>query len=1013
MATVFVAHEIQHNRQVALKVLHPELTHSIAAERFVREIKTAAKLTHPNILPLLDSGSAADLLYYVTPYVPGQTLRACLQKQAPLPLADALSITQQIADALSYAHEQGVVHRDIKPENILLTAGHQVWVADFGLAHALTSGDDAQLTATGISIGSPLYMSPEQVSGSRRIDGRADIYALGCVLFETLTGVTPFIGDDIPAVLAKHLTLAPPRVTELNKQVPAYLDTVVGKALEKSPTRRFSNASQFRDALLAQPRRQLSAAQRGGIIAAVLATLALALVLFRSPQSGQGWAGIGPVFGRDPLDTTRYVVLPFESGASNDIEAQQRMYDALRQWRGIDVVDLMTVQEALRNEDDRLTLNDARRMARRIGAGRLVRGQISQVGGRYRLAGAVYNVDDARVVDNAIVTEARAATPLDTLYSLLADSLMTDARGFSARMPAPRGTTSRPARDAYLRGYRALLEWEVAQADSLFNLAVEFDPDYAQAYLWLGQLRGWLSQNPPQWQLLAERALAGRAVLPPREQKLSEALHALATQDFPRACAIYDSLAQSNQHDFAAVYGTADCRRRDRLVLRDKGSVSGWRFRANYYRAILAYQRAFQIWPTTHKAYRANAFTRLRGLLFTRTSQMTAGRSISGEQFLGAAMIERDTIVFIPYAAHAISKSSIRTAPEAVARLRNVFHDVARDWVDAYPRSAAALEALALATDLRGDPHALDLLRRARAQTDDAKERAHLGALQVVLGVKRALPRDRAALRELSALADSLVRENAADDNWSDFAPAVAMVAGEPDYAARAARAGAELTTLTLLPVQVWSDAQALLVYSALGVRPDSIRIMEERIRSHIERSAQNDLGLAYQLTLVRPASMAFRVVRLPTLQSEHVTDDHLIRAEVAFARGDKRSVRAALDSIVQGRVGINPANLQLDAIYPEAWLLHAIGDARAAAAWMDPSLKALAEQDPTAFEDFARMGALLRLTELRARAAAAAGDALQARTWATALYWLWRDADGMLQPIVNDMRAYSSARLK
>src|SRR5689334_13154885 len=186
MATVYLAHDVRHDRPVAIKVLHPELAAALGAERFLSEIKTTAKLQHPHILPLLDSGDAGGLLYYVMPYVQGETLRSRLSRERQLPIDDALRVAREVADALGNAHAHGIIHRDIKPENILLQGGHAL-VADFGIALAVQSAGGARMTQTGLSLGTPQYMSPEQAMGQRVIDARADIYALGAVLYEMLT----------------------------------------------------------------------------------------------------------------------------------------------------------------------------------------------------------------------------------------------------------------------------------------------------------------------------------------------------------------------------------------------------------------------------------------------------------------------------------------------------------------------------------------------------------------------------------------------------------------------------------------------------------------------------------------------------------------------------------------------------------------------------------------------------------------------------------------------------------
>ena len=231
MATVFLAHDLKHERDVAIKVLHPDLGAALGAERFLSEIKTTAKLQHPHILPLLDSGAADGLLYYVMPYVSGETLRARLERERQLPIDDALRIAREVASALEHAHKQGIIHRDIKPENILLQDGAAV-VADFGIALAVQSAGGARMTQTGLSLGTPQYMSPEQATGERTIDARSDIYALGAVLYEMLVGEAPFTGPSVQAIVARVLTEEPRSISVQRKAVPAGVEDAVLRALE-------------------------------------------------------------------------------------------------------------------------------------------------------------------------------------------------------------------------------------------------------------------------------------------------------------------------------------------------------------------------------------------------------------------------------------------------------------------------------------------------------------------------------------------------------------------------------------------------------------------------------------------------------------------------------------------------------------------------------------------------------------------------------------------------------------
>ena len=262
MATVYLAHDLKHDRDVAIKVLHPDLGAALGSERFLAEIHTTAKLQHPHILPLLDSGDTdadrreteaggretSGLLYYVMPLVTGETLRAYLQRVQQLPIAEAVRIAREVASALDYAHRQHVVHRDIKPENILLHDGSAL-VADFGIALAVQTAGSARMTQTGLSLGTPQYMSPEQAMGEKSIDARSDVYALGAVTYEMLTGDAPFTGSTVQAIVAKVLSADPERPTLIRKTIPPHVEAAVLTALAKLPADRFDSAAKFADAL--------------------------------------------------------------------------------------------------------------------------------------------------------------------------------------------------------------------------------------------------------------------------------------------------------------------------------------------------------------------------------------------------------------------------------------------------------------------------------------------------------------------------------------------------------------------------------------------------------------------------------------------------------------------------------------------------------------------------------------------------------------------------------------------
>ena len=250
MATVYLAHDVRHQRQVAIKVLRDHLAATLGPERFLQEIRTTARLQHPHILPLLDSGEAAGQLFYVMPYVSGETLRARFERERTLPVNEVVRLTTQLASALESAHRAGVIHRDIKPENILLSDGLPL-IADFGIAVAVAQAVDERLTATGSAIGTPAYMSPEQVLAAGPVDARSDQYSLACIVFEAIAGHPPFRAASAFATMTEHINGPIPTLTSPAAAVPPGIVNAVRRALAKQPSERFANVADFADALTA------------------------------------------------------------------------------------------------------------------------------------------------------------------------------------------------------------------------------------------------------------------------------------------------------------------------------------------------------------------------------------------------------------------------------------------------------------------------------------------------------------------------------------------------------------------------------------------------------------------------------------------------------------------------------------------------------------------------------------------------------------------------------------------
>src|SRR5687767_7281902 len=306
MATVYLAQDLKHDRKVAIKVLKPELAAVLGAARFVVEIKTTAAMSHPHILPLFDSGTADGFLFYVMPYIQGETIREKLNRETQFGVDEAVRIAREVADALDYAHRHGVIHRDIKPENILLHDGRAM-VMDFGIALAVSAAAGGRMTETGLSLGTPHYMSPEQATAEKEITGRSDVYSLACVLYEMLSGNPPHTGASAHQIIMKIITETPESVTAVRRSVPPNVAAAIDTALEKLPADRFASARAFAEALaapnysrtklpgVAEERASMRGWREKVAVPAVLLSLVLLLVLL--------WSAVRP---RPSAIVTRY-----------------------------------------------------------------------------------------------------------------------------------------------------------------------------------------------------------------------------------------------------------------------------------------------------------------------------------------------------------------------------------------------------------------------------------------------------------------------------------------------------------------------------------------------------------------------------------------------------------------------------------------------------------------------------------------------------------------------------------
>jgi serine/threonine protein kinase/Tfp pilus assembly protein PilF len=462
MATVYLARETKHERQVAIKVLHPEVSAAFGAERFLREIGIAARLSHPHLVPLIDSGEADGYLYYISAFVPGGSLRDRLQRDGKLPLHEAIRIAEEVGAGLDFAHRAGFVHRDVKPENILFADGHAL-LADFGIARAFgadaapspspgsgqapSQGSGQALTEPGIAVGTPAYMSPEQAAGETRLDTRSDIYSLACVIYEMLAGAPPFTGKSARQLMAKHIAEKPPRLRILRPETPVPLEEAIQRALEKDPSRRFSTVTEFMAALRSDTvrPRMMAGALRGIVVL--------------------------PFVNASPDPENEYL----SDGITDEV------INALSRIRGIRVAS-RTSAFALKGKSQ-----DVRAIGALLDCAYILEGSVRRSAQQLRVTAQLTSTDDGR-----LLWSQRYDRQLDDVFAIqdeLAETIVSTLRagklGDLLVPAAERHTSNIRAYSLYLKGR---YEWNRRSQESVLNgiryfeQAIAEDPSYSLAY---------------------------------------------------------------------------------------------------------------------------------------------------------------------------------------------------------------------------------------------------------------------------------------------------------------------------------------------------------------------------------------------------------------------------------------------------------------------------------------------------------------------------------------------------
>ena len=954
MAMVFRATRRLDGRELALKVLDPRLSVTVGRDRFRREIAILSQLSHPAILPHLETGESGDLLYFAMPLVNGETLRERLNREPQLPVEEALGITRTILDALQYAHGRNVIHRDIKPENILLQDG-QVLVADFGIARAIVRSGGDRISTTGVTIGTPAYMSPEQVVGEARLDGRSDIYSTGCVLYEMLAGGPPFGGPTPQAIQARHMHEAPPPLRVVRPSVPEALQRVLETALAKVAADRFRTASEFSAALdralepgvtvpvAAIPRRRLALLGAAGLVVAVLAVML--------------WPTAGPA-----LEPERYVVLPFRNrgtdqpGPISADNATRLVWQSLSRWRDLQLVEADVVEDRTRRPGaSYATLSSGMELARSLGAGLLVWGEVLELGDSVSVRASVFRASDRvpealrraeLTVLRTAATDSGSAGQLIRQFAELARNLILPSLEGVGDPGEPAGTASYNALRATLSGDSALLRWNLDLARERYRQAFVIDPGYAAPRLRYARASLWADAPVSEWRPAAEAALGAANQLSPVEQLEAKGLAALGQREFPEACGHFREILRRDSSRFAGWYGIGECLTGDDIVIRDPGSPSGWRFRGGYASGIAAFQRALTLVPLAHAAFGGAALGRLSSKLMVDPNRARFGIPQTDSTIRMAAYPElrEDSVAFVPYPIEEITRGTrqVRTRGQALNANRRALLQITTEWLARYPESPSAISAHAQALEMTGsvasnaseEVSALSLVRKLRTGTEKSSD-ISLAAWEVRLRLKA---RQFTAAR---VLAESALAVLPRTDLEGAIQAALAALTGRVNLAAELYGRSAHWPFVTpdgrlvQSPPAVTITANRLLVYAAFGTPEDSIRVLTTRLRTEIERSVdpslQQDL---WEAAIYQPSLLAFPLLPPPASQQLPTA-----RVEMAIARRDHDLARlefAALNTLRQFEL---PGNIALDHAVLEARLLAFLGDSAAARARLEPFL--------------------------------------------------------------------------
>ncbi len=1018
-ATVYLAHDNKQDRQIALKVLDRELAHALGSKRFLQEIHITSRLQHPHILPIYDSGEWNGLLYYVLPYVAGESLREKLDREKQLPIDECIQLVCDVANALAYAHSKGVIHRDVKPENLLLSEGHAL-VADFGIARTIDIHTGERLTSSGLIVGTSQYMSPEQASGEREIDARSDIYSLGCVLYEMLAGIEPFVGPNVQAVIAQRFTHTPPPIKTYRPTVPDHLVSVLERALAVSPADRFQTMKEFESALPAttgspRERRRPGRSLRDALRTTKGKAAAVAAVAFIAAVSGAVLSGRTNVSGMfvtpADLDSSLYVVLPMldQDGAVSNTGRQTAdlIYNAMHEWKDLEVVADRTINEVLEKSGYPTKVSDALKRARAVRAGKMIWGTLNSPTASLQL----WDVKSGAQISEVLHKTTDSVPAGEKFVRLLRDPRWPAEADFALGK-----TKSFAAWQAYGRAHSDLRKWDVVSALANFDRAAAHDTQFASARLWSAQIRSWMEEQTSADSIALRRdaifAAAHDTLLPPNEALLARALAAMSTGNFGSACSEYRKLIAMDSTEFIAWHGLGKCEQRDATVTLSAASPTGWAFRTSWADAARNYLRALQLDSRAHSVV---TFTEMQTVLATSPTKIRVGKDpVSGARFAAYPVLRNDTVAYDPYPLAKFATVTVKGRHDALDRNALTLLSYTRSWIEAEPRSPVAWEAHSAVLESVGriaengggeGASASRAARKAFGLTSDPHSRVRLLAAEVRLRLKRG------EFASAAQLADSILSKTPDSVGTLYLLPLTALVGKVERMSVLLQRKQMNWMPLAaekynLMPDLV-STTSAMFAGAALGDCSVANSTLENTFNNQLESyvNAENRAAVQHILTS-RTYSMLTPCTNGASATKISNPENLLYRLQQAYAKRNARAFRLLADSLEMIRAQSRPGDRPADFTYQEAWLLAASGDTAAAVKKLDLALNALPSMSAFTLAQPAAAAAIGRMMGLRADIASRTGDARTARRWAKAVVDLWAFASKPLQPTVARMRA-------